>query len=64
MDAMPIDFGTEIEAWVQALEEAEKTITNSLKVLKLLPLGGTAVGTGVNTHPDFAAKMTAHLSEA
>lgn len=51
MDAMPITFGTEMTGWQVAVEESVNAIEQSLTTLQKLPLGGTAVGTGINAHP-------------
>lgn len=53
-DATPITFGQEISGWRAMIEQAEKMIAESLAFLYQLPLGGTAVGTGLNTHQKFA----------
>ncbi len=52
-DAVPIGFDQEISAWRVMMEKAEKNIEESIEGLKELALGGTAVGTGLNGHPDF-----------
>ncbi len=63
MDAMPITFGTELEAWVVALDESLESIEQSLISLKKLPLGGTAVGTGINAHPKASQIACKNLTE-
>ena len=62
MDALPIYLQAELEGWAAQLEECEERIENSMTRMRRLPLGGTAVGSGVNCHPDFAAKAIALLS--
>lgn len=52
-DATPITFGLEMRAYATALRNSKLLIENSTKYLQKIHLGGTAVGTGVNTHPDF-----------
>src|SRR5688500_591709 len=59
MDAVPLSFGQEISGWAQMLENGLQRIAVTLPHLYELALGGTAVGTGLNTHPDFAAKGAA-----
>ncbi|WP_416308283.1 class II fumarate hydratase [Neptunicella sp. SCSIO 80796] len=54
MDAMPITFGQEIQCWQQQLETAQHRIEQAETELHHLPLGGTAVGTGVNSDQQFA----------
>jgi len=64
-DATPITLGQEISGWVAQLDVATKAIDNALPSVYELALGGTAVGTGLNTHPDFAergAKQIATLT--
>jgi len=64
-DATPITLGQEISGWVAQLDIAAKAIDNALPSVYELALGGTAVGTGLNTHPDFAergAKQIARLT--
>lgn len=64
-DAVPIAFSQEISGWKQMLVKAEKNIKQSIEGLRELALGGTAVGTGLNAHPDFgriaAEEISAYL---
>src|SRR5699024_5206541 len=53
-DATPLTLGQEISGWHRMLEKTENMIQGSLPHLKELAIGGTAVGTGLNTHPDFS----------
>ena len=62
MDAMPLTFGQELGAWVAQLDSARARIEDSLKRLRRLPIGGTAVGTGINADPAFGKRMTQTLS--
>jgi aspartate ammonia-lyase len=62
-DAMPVTLGAEIKAWASAVERAEERIGQRREDLRELPIGGTAVGTGTNAHPDFRKKVLARLSE-
>src|SRR5262245_55879632 len=55
-DATPLTLGQEISGWVSQLDVATRTIEASLPVVYELALGGTAVGTGLNTHPEFAER--------
>ncbi len=63
MDAVPITLGQEFSAYVQQLDNAIQRITMTLPGLYELALGGTAVGTGLNTHPLFAEKSAAKIAE-
>lgn len=54
MDAMPMTFGQEIHCWQQQLESAKIRIEQAEQSLHHLPLGGTAVGSGINTDQQFA----------
>ncbi len=63
MDATPLTLGQEFSAYAQQLTAAEQRISATLPHLCELPIGGTAVGTGLNTHPDYTAKVVARLSE-
>ena len=49
MDALPVTLGSEFEVYAYALERAKEEIINSQRKLELIGIGGTAVGTGVNT---------------
>ena len=53
MDAMPVTLAQEIDTWAYQLQEGGSRISDLLPRLKALPLGGTAVGTGVNCPPEF-----------
>ena len=63
MDATPLTLGQEFSAYTQQLTAAEQRIKASLPHLSELPIGGTAVGTGLNTHPDYTERVVARLSE-
>lgn len=63
MDAMPLTFGQEFGAWQAQLHSARSRFDDSLVRLRRLPLGGTAVGTGVNADPRFAPAAVAVLAE-
>lgn len=62
-DATPVTLGQEISGWVKMLENAKYHIENSLPHLCEIALGGTAVGTGLNTHPDYAVKVAKAIAE-
>ncbi len=63
MDAMPLTFGQEFGAWQAQLDSARSRFDDCLVRLRRLPLGGTAVGTGVNADPRFAPAVVAELAE-
>ncbi len=62
-DATPLTLGQEISGWVAQLEHGVRHAEASLPHLLELALGGTAVGTGLNAHPEFAVRAAAKLSE-
>jgi fumarate hydratase class II len=62
-DATPITLGQEISAWVAQLEFALLGIHASKSGLFELAIGGTAVGTGLNTHPQFGERAAAHMAK-
>lgn len=61
-DATPLTLGQEISGWVAMLEHNLKHIDHSLPHLAELALGGTAVGTGLNTHPEYAVRVAEELA--
>jgi len=61
-DATPLTLGQEISGWVAQLDLAMAGVTSALPAVYELALGGTAVGTGLNTHPDFAVKAAAEIA--
>ncbi|MFN3395523.1 MAG: class II fumarate hydratase [Thermodesulfovibrionales bacterium] len=63
MDAMPITLGQEMSGWAAQISSSIKRVESVLPRLSLLAIGGTAVGTGINTHPDFGRKVAAVISE-
>ncbi len=63
MDAVPLTLGQEFSAYVHQLDGALERISYVLPGLYQLALGGTAVGTGLNSHPDFAAKSAEKIAE-
>ena len=62
MDAVPLSLGQEISGWAQMVDNGLKRIAISLPQLYELALGGTAVGTGLNTHPEFASRGAAKIA--
>ena len=63
MDATPITLGQEFSGYVAQLSADLTRIQNALPDLYQLAIGGTAVGTGLNTHPQFAEKVSAKIAE-
>jgi len=64
MDAVPVTLGQEFAGYAAQLRLAQRRVKNALPQVAQIPLGGTATGTGLNTHPEFAAGVRAKLSEA
>ena len=62
-DATPLTLGQEISGWVAMLEHNLKHIEHSIPHVAELALGGTAVGTGLNTHPEYAVRVAKALAE-
>ncbi|MBP3195207.1 MAG: class II fumarate hydratase [Cardiobacteriaceae bacterium] len=62
-DATPLTLGQEFSGYVSQLEHGLARLQDALKYLYELPLGGTAVGTGLNSHPEYATKAAAQLAE-
>jgi fumarate hydratase, class II len=63
MDAVPLTLGQEFSGYVAQLDADTERIEASLPGLYELALGGTAVGTGLNTHPEFGSRAAAHIAE-
>ncbi|MCM3226764.1 class II fumarate hydratase [Terribacillus saccharophilus] len=63
-DATPLTLGQEISGWHRMLEKSEQMIKTSIPFVQELAIGGTAVGTGLNAHPEFSEKVCKELSEA
>ena len=61
-DATPLTLGQEASGWVAQLAHARQAITQALPPLHELAVGGTAVGTGLNTHPQFGERVAAALA--
>jgi fumarate hydratase class II len=63
MDAVPVTLGQEFGGYAAQVREGSARISAALGRLGQIPLGGTAVGTGLNTHPEFAERVRRRLSE-
>ena len=63
-DATPLTLGQEFSGYVAQLDHARSAINATLPALYELAIGGTAVGTGLNTHPDFGRRVAAELARA
>jgi fumarate hydratase, class II len=61
-DATPLTLGQEISGWRCSLEKNQHMITDALKYLQDLAIGGTAVGTGINAHEQFGAEMAKEIA--
>src|SRR5215213_8272850 len=63
MDATPLTLGQEFSGYVSQLDHGLKAIKNTLPHLAELALGGTAVGTGINTPPQYAQNVARHIAQ-
>jgi fumarate hydratase, class II len=63
MDAVPVTLGQEFGGYAAQVREGRARIEATLGRLGQIPLGGTAVGSGLNTHPEFAARVRQRLAE-
>lgn len=63
MDAMPVRLGQEFGGYASQIEHGIRRVESALPHLAELAIGGTAVGTGVNTHPEFGARVAATLAQ-
>jgi fumarate hydratase, class II len=63
MDATPVRLGQEFDGYAQQVEYGKARAEKAIEVLRELALGGTAVGTGLNRHPDFPVKVIRHLHQ-
>ena len=63
MDAMPIDFAQELSGWKAQLESSKKTLIAATSRMNELPQGGTAIGTGINTHKDFSKNFCEEVNK-
>jgi fumarate hydratase, class II len=64
MDAVPVTLGQEFAGYAAQIRLGAKRIKNALPQVSQIPLGGTATGTGLNTHREFAGRVRARLTEA
>ena len=64
MDAVPVTLGQEFAGYAAQMRLGQRRIRNALPQVAQIPLGGTATGTGLNTHPEFAERVRAKLHEA
>jgi len=62
MDAVPLTLGQEASGWVSQLDANLRRVEFALEDLHELALGGTAVGTGLNTHPEFASRVASAIA--
>jgi fumarate hydratase class II len=63
MDAVPVTLGQEFGGYAAQVREGAARVRDTLPRLGKVPLGGTATGTGLNTHPEFAPRVRARLQE-
>lgn len=61
-DATPLTLGQEISGWAAMLAKSEKMILQNVEYMKELAIGGTAVGTGINAHPEFGTRVATQIS--
>ncbi|MCK5773047.1 MAG: aspartate ammonia-lyase, partial [Thermoplasmata archaeon] len=62
-DAMPVTLGQEFRAYGEALARVNQELIHRNGMLLVLPIGGTATGTGINTHPEYKQRVIDHLVE-
>ena len=62
-DAVPMTLGQEFSGWAAQMEKSAGRIAACYLSLEELAIGGTALGTGINTHPDFGGKTAAYIAE-
>lgn len=62
-DATPLTLGQEISGWAAMLAKSERMIRLNIEFMKELAIGGTAVGTGINAHPEFGDRVAAEISK-
>jgi fumarate hydratase, class II len=63
MDAVPVTLGQEFGGYAAQIRLGARRVRNALPQVAQIPLGGTATGTGLNTHPEFAVKVRALLAQ-
>jgi fumarate hydratase class II len=64
MDAVPVTLGQEFAGYAAQVRLGARRVSNALPQVAQIPLGGTATGTGLNTHKEFAGRVRGHLVEA
>ncbi len=64
MDAVPVTLGREFAGYAAQVRLGVRRLRGALPQVSQIPLGGTATGTGLNTHPEFAGRVRAYLTEA
>jgi len=64
MDAVPVTLGQEFAGYAAQMRLAHERVSDALKRAQQIPLGGTATGTGLNTHPEFAERVRAKLADS
>jgi fumarate hydratase class II len=64
MDAVPVTLGQEFAGYAAQVRLGARRVRNALPQVSQIPLGGTAVGNGLNTHKEFAGRVRAHLTNA
>jgi fumarate hydratase class II len=64
MDAVPVTLGQEFGGYAAQIRLGARRVRNALPQVSQIPLGGTATGTGLNTHPEFAERVREQLTEA
>jgi fumarate hydratase class II len=64
MDAVPVTLGQEFAGYAAQVRLGARRVRNALPQVAQIPLGGTATGTGLNTHPEFAERIRARLGES
>jgi fumarate hydratase class II len=63
MDAMPVTFAQELGCWSRQIRSNIKRIRSALTRMRRLPQGGSAVGTGINAHPEFGPRVSSALEK-
>lgn len=61
MDATPLSLGQEVSGWVAMLDSNRSQLQDTLEYIRALAIGGTAVGTGINAHPEFGDRVAAKI---
>jgi fumarate hydratase class II len=64
MDAVPIRMSQEVGGWEAQVRDAGTRMKSTIPSMSALPMGGTAVGTGLNTHPEFGARVVRRMAAA